>query len=214
MVVEIFFLEGLYGHGRGSPLPVGGTLRSLARLLPLLLTALAVPVGANAQSTPEPLPRGSVGIGVAFNVTDAPSSGAFANYLTAGPRGTWAPAPWVGLSGEVYGATLLRAFPWGWGIGARVGLMLRWPLGWGPVSPYLLGQCGGLGVLALGGGAGAGGEVRGEVGVDIPLWKAPRPGTLSPARTFLSLGGGVGTVRLASSTFRLGFGRIAFGVGL
>jgi hypothetical protein len=123
---------------------------------------------------------------------------------------------------EAYLATLPPIFPWGWGAGARVGAMLKWPLGLGPVSPFAGVQVGVLGVAVAGAGADGGKasvggrELRTEVGVDIPLAKRQRPGTSRPTQLFLSASGGSSKVTWgdALGDTRSWFGRLAIGAAM
>jgi len=179
----------------------------------VILAALALdPLPpANPAGPGTPVFSGSVGLQL--------TSGEEVAWL-AGPsyRMTWMPLPFLGLTGDAYVATIAETFPWGWVAGARVGPVLRWPLGRGPISPFVAAQAGVLGVFAVGGGAdggksGAGGhELSVEAGVDIPVKDL---GTHRGRQSlmFLSVSGRAGTMTFDHFEAGFGSGRIALGVG-
>jgi hypothetical protein len=185
----------------------------------VLTTTLLVPMWASAQTTePSPASVAHVSASVGLSLNHSEQIGWFPQ---AGARLTWTPLSFLGLNVDAYGGAPVRFFPWAWSIGARVGPVLKWPLGLGPVSPFVTAQVGWVGLLVLGAGADGGKatvgavELSTEAGVEIPLVKLRRPGLANFIQFFLSMSGGARSVSFTELDHeRYWFGRLAFGVGL
>jgi hypothetical protein len=131
-------------------------------------------------------------------------------------RFAWMPAPWVGLSADAYPGFILPLFPAALAMGLRMGPMLRWPLGRGPLSPFASAQAGVVGFLLSGARAAGsvsaeiGRELSVEAGADIPLTTAAED---RPSALFLSVSGRGGRMNFDGFDVRFWSARLALGRG-